>query len=96
MPRLALADRFVATCKCPRGESQIDYFDSRTPGLALRVSQQGRKSWCFHFTAPSNGKLAHEDQDLLRLPRRYLGRRRQQHRGARCWPRRFQRIKIAL
>jgi integrase len=60
VPRLALTDRFVATCKCPRGESQIDYFDARTPGLALRITKQGHKAWCFHFTAPGNGKRARE------------------------------------
>ena len=60
MPRLALTDRFVATCKCPRGDSQIEYFDARTAGLALRVTKQGHKAWCFHFTAPGNGKRARE------------------------------------
>jgi hypothetical protein len=60
VPRLALTDRFVATCKCPKGESQIDYFDDRTPGLALRVTQQRHKAWCFIFTAPGNGKRARE------------------------------------
>jgi hypothetical protein len=42
------------------GKSQIDYFDERTPGLALRVTEQGHKAWCFIFTAPSNGKRARE------------------------------------
>jgi len=60
VPRLALTDRFAATCKCPKGGSQIDYFDNRTPGLALRVSKQGHKAWCFIFTAPGNSKRARE------------------------------------
>jgi integrase len=60
VPRLALTDRFVATCKCPKGKSQIDYFDARTSGLALRVTEQGHKAWCFIFTAPGNGKRARE------------------------------------
>jgi integrase len=58
VPRLALTDRFVATCKAARGQSQTDYFDDRTPGLALRVSEQGHKAWSFIFTAPGNGKRA--------------------------------------
>jgi len=58
VPRLALTDRFVATCKTARGQAQTDYFDERTPGLALRVSEQGHKAWSFIFTAPSNGKRA--------------------------------------
>jgi integrase len=60
VPRLALTDRFVATCKAAPGQSQTDYFDERTPGLALRVSEQGHKAWCFVFTAPDNGKRARE------------------------------------
>lgn len=58
MPRLALTDRFVATCKAARGQPQTDYFDERTPGLALRVSKQGHKAWSFIFTAPGNDKRA--------------------------------------
>jgi integrase len=58
VPRLALTDRFVATCKAARRQSQTDYFDERTPGLALRVSEQGHKAWSFIFTSPSNGKRA--------------------------------------
>jgi integrase len=55
--RLALTDRFVSTAK-GRGESQVDYFDSRTPGLALRISPSGHKSWTCHFTSPHDGKRA--------------------------------------
>jgi integrase len=58
VPRLALTDRFVASCKAARGQSQTDYFDERTPGLALRVSEQGHKAWSFIFTAPGNDKRA--------------------------------------
>src|SRR5262249_59347502 len=54
----ALTDRFVATCKAARGQAQTDYFDERTPGLALRVSKQGHKAWSFIFTAPGNDKRA--------------------------------------
>src|SRR5262245_20640035 len=36
---------------------QVDYFDARTPGLALRVTSSGHKAWSFLFTA-SNGKRA--------------------------------------
>jgi integrase len=58
VPRLALTDRFVANCKAARGQPQTDYFDERTPGLALRVSEQGHKAWSFIFTAPGSGKRA--------------------------------------
>jgi integrase len=55
MPRVALTDRFVAGAKADKAP-QIDYFDSKTPGLALRVSDGGHKAWTFIFTAPADGK----------------------------------------
>jgi Arm DNA-binding domain len=56
MPRLALTDRFVAGAKAAADEAQTDYFDDKTPGLALRVSRAGRKAWTFTFTAPDSRK----------------------------------------
>jgi integrase len=58
VPRLSLTDRFVANCKAARGQSQTDYFDDRTPGLALRVSERGHKAWSFIFTVPGTDKRA--------------------------------------
>jgi integrase len=55
MPRLALTDRFVAGAKTGR-VPQTDFFDSKTPGLALRVSNGGHKAWSFIFTARHDGK----------------------------------------
>jgi integrase len=56
MARVALTDRFCATVK-PRGE-RTDYFDETVPGLALRVTEQGRRSWSYLFTSPRDGKRA--------------------------------------
>src|SRR6266566_8648819 len=50
MPRRTLTDRFCSSVKAREAEVQTDYFDERTPGLALRVSRSGLKSWTFHFT----------------------------------------------
>lgn len=55
MPRLALTDRFVAGAKAGKAP-QTDYFDAKTPGLALRVSNGGHKAWTFIFTGPDDGK----------------------------------------
>jgi integrase len=55
VPRLTLTDRFVAGAKATGKAPQIDYFDSKTPGLALRVSDS-HKAWSFIFTAPRDGK----------------------------------------
>jgi integrase len=50
MPRRTLTDRFCSGSKARDGEMQTDYFDEKTPGLALRVSRSGLKSWTYHFT----------------------------------------------
>jgi hypothetical protein len=50
MPRRALTDRFYAHAKAAEGQAQTDYFDEGQPGLALRVSRAGSKSWTYHFT----------------------------------------------
>src|SRR5512132_321629 len=55
MPRLALTDRFVLGAKSDH-TPQTDFFDSKTPGLALRVSKRGHKAWSFIFTGPDTGK----------------------------------------
>ena len=57
MPKVALTDRFVAHAKA-QGAIQLDYFDESVPGLALRVSSRGRKTWTFHYTSPGDGKRA--------------------------------------
>ena len=57
MPKVALTDRFVAHAKA-QSVPQLDYFDESIPGLALRVSSRGRKTWTFHYTSPRDGKRA--------------------------------------
>ncbi len=56
MPRVALTDRFCSTAK-PLG-TRTDYFDATVPGLALRVTETGHRSWCYLFTSPRDGKRA--------------------------------------
>jgi integrase len=56
MPTIALTDRFCAGAKSNDG--QIDYHDATVPGLALRVTEHGRRTWCFHFRSPRDGKRA--------------------------------------
>jgi integrase len=57
MPRIALTDRFVSGAKAGTAP-QVDYFDSKTRGLALRVSSGGHKVWSYVFTSPKDGKRA--------------------------------------
>jgi integrase len=56
MPRIALTDRFCASAK-PLGV-RTDYFDATVPGLSLRVTDKGHRSWTFLFTSPRDGKRA--------------------------------------
>jgi integrase len=55
--RVALTDRFCAAAKA-LGAPQADFFDETTTGLSLRVSADGRKSWCLLYTSPKTGKRA--------------------------------------
>ena len=46
MPRVSLTDRRVASAK---SASRIAYFDTKTRGLALRVTPAGAKTWSFVY-----------------------------------------------
>jgi integrase len=57
MPTVNLTDRFCSTAK-PLNGLRTDFFDTTAQGLALRVTEQGHRSWCFHFRSPRDGKRA--------------------------------------
>jgi integrase len=57
MARVTITDRLALHAKA-NGALQVDYFDTKEPGLSLRVSPGGRKSWTFLHTRPSDGKRA--------------------------------------
>jgi integrase len=57
MPTVTLTDRFCSTAK-PLGDARTDYFDETVSGLALRVTKHGKRSWCFHFRSPRDGRRA--------------------------------------
>jgi Arm domain-containing DNA-binding protein len=56
MPTINLTDRFCAGAKS--GHGQTDFHDATVPGLALRVTAHGRRTWCFHYRSPRDGKRA--------------------------------------
>jgi integrase len=56
LPTIALTDRFCSTTR-PLKE-RVDYFDVTVPGLALRITRDGHRSWSFIFTSPRDGKRA--------------------------------------
>src|SRR5215208_6569371 len=45
MPRVNLTQKIVEATPLPLGRKSVDYFDGRIPGLVLRVSAGGTKSW---------------------------------------------------
>ena len=48
MPTRALTNLFVERVK-PPPKGRVEYFDASFPGLALRVTQSGAKSWCAFY-----------------------------------------------
>jgi integrase len=54
MPTVGLTDRFCSSAKPIQGRT--DYFDTTVQGLALRVTAQRHRSWCFHYRSPRDGK----------------------------------------
>src|SRR5437667_268670 len=54
MPTRKLTDLFVERAK-PPARGRIEYFDAAFPGLALRITAKGAKSWCTFYRF--NGRL---------------------------------------
>jgi len=48
MPTRKLTDLFVERAKSP-ARGRVEYFDAAFPGLALRVTENGGKSWCAFY-----------------------------------------------
>lgn len=57
MPQVALTDRFISGVKA---DTRAEFFDDNpaTRGLCLRVTGEGRKTWCLIYTSPRDGKRA--------------------------------------
>jgi integrase len=49
--RKKLTDRFVETLKAPQPEERLEIFDTTFPGLAIRVTPTGHKSWSVYYRA---------------------------------------------
>jgi hypothetical protein len=45
--KVKLTDRF---CTNVKSGTRMEYFDEDTTGLALRVTEQGSKSWTYNYT----------------------------------------------
>lgn len=51
MPRLVLTDKAVASAKADAG-SRLELWDLRTPGLCLRVTDRGVRTWFYRYRTP--------------------------------------------
>lgn len=51
MPKLVLTDKAVASARAGEGE-RIELWDLRTPGLCLRVTGRGARTWIFRYRTP--------------------------------------------
>ncbi len=56
MARLALTDRFITSPKRVPESGRADYFDAVVPGLALRVTSNGHRSFVLVARYPANPK----------------------------------------
>lgn len=55
MPTKSMTTRWVETLR-PPAISQVDYFDEKQPGLVLRISNGGRKTWCVLYRVRGRSK----------------------------------------
>ena len=49
MPILPLTARTVAGLRAPYDQARIEYFDAETPGLCLRITSDGVKTWALMY-----------------------------------------------
>ena len=49
MPILPLTARTVAGLRAPYDQARIEYFDAETPGLCLRITSDGVKTWALIY-----------------------------------------------
>ena len=52
MPRTRLTEKAVEKIKPAPAGKRVEYFDALVPGLALRVTDRGRKSWVVFYRHP--------------------------------------------
>lgn len=66
MPRVNLTDRAVSAAKAKPGE-RIELHDAQSPGLTLRVTDKGVKSWVLRYRALDGRSQRHKLGDASRM-----------------------------
>jgi hypothetical protein len=56
MPKASLTDAYLKALACEPAQRLLEVRDSGLPGLEIRVSAGGRKTWRLHYTRRSDGR----------------------------------------
>ncbi|MCL1479706.1 MAG: Arm DNA-binding domain-containing protein [Marinobacter sp.] len=49
MPKIQLTQSIVDTATCPKSQAKVDYFDTKTPGLMLKIHPSGNRSYSIRY-----------------------------------------------
>jgi len=75
MPQIRLTDAAVQRLKSDK--PQTDYWDTHSPGLGIRVSKKGTKTWCIRCRVLVNGQKKLKRFNLDRYPAMSLKKARE-------------------
>lgn len=84
MPTLQLTDAAVQRLKPPTDADRIEYWDTKTSGLGLRVSAAGGRSWVMILRVLKDGRWIQQRLTLGRYPGVSLAQAREKAREARA------------
>ena len=70
MPTIKLTSKGVENLKSEAGKDRTDYFDTVMPGLSLRVTKSGSKSWVVYFRSP----IERDRRGLAKVKRYTVGK----------------------
>lgn len=82
MPTLLLTDAAVRRIKTPPAGQRLEYWDSQTRGLGLRVSSAGTRSWVMLLRVLKDGRWVQQRLTLGQYPGTSLAQAREKAREA--------------
>ena len=68
MPSIQLTDAAVQRLKTPTAVDRIEYWDTKTAGLGIRISSSGVRSWVMILRVLKNGQWVQQRLTLGRYP----------------------------
>lgn len=84
MPTLRLTDAAVRRIKTPADGQRVEYWDTQTRGLGLRVSSSGTRSWVMILRVLRGGAWVQQRLTLGRYPGTSLAQAREKTREAKA------------